>query len=51
MFANGPFVARIHCSQPCKEKLDILGGYHFEEKGVTQVKVRPFKWPAVRTQF
>jgi len=29
---------RIHCSAPCKDILDRLGGYHFEDRGLTSVK-------------
>ena len=31
-------IFRIHCSGPCKAILDRLGGYHFEERGLTLVK-------------
>ena len=29
---------KIHCSSPCKIKLESLGGYHLEERGQTQLK-------------
>lgn len=29
----------IHCSVPCKELLDKLGGYHLEERGLVDMKV------------
>ena len=34
------YLHRIHCSAPCKMKLESLGGYHLEERGKTQLKVR-----------
>ena len=29
---------KIHCSSPCKMKLETLGGYHLEERGQTNLK-------------
>ena len=29
---------KIHCSSPCKIKLESLGGYHFQERGQTELK-------------
>ena len=31
---------RIHCSQTCRDKLNHIGGYHLEERGMTNVKVK-----------
>ena len=37
--ACGTLYFRIHCSAPCKMKLESLGGYHLEERGKIQIKV------------
>ena len=30
---------RIHCSEPCSDILNKLGGYHLQQRGITQLKV------------